>query len=474
VSNHSYGLVTGWYSNETEHIWEWYGDLNISTNESPWFGLYSSYATNIDGVAYVARYHLPVWSAGNDRNEGPVSQPVYHKAWRAGVGWEYGTFVHEDDGGADGYDCIAHYQLAKNVLTVGAVNDIVGGYASSNDVVITSFSCFGPTDDGRLKPDLTANGYSLYTPTAVAWPTQYYGSLSGTSQAAPNTSGSLGLLQQLQAELYGTNVPFLASTFKALLIHTADEAGTALGPDYRFGWGLVNTLHAAQLLTNNAAWESKPHVKEVLLPDQDYVEFQILSDGTTPIRVTICWTDPPGPEHSYQLDPTNLVLVNDLDLRVVSPSSVTNFPWVLDPTNPSDAATTGDNFRDNVEQVCINSPTSGLYTVLITHKGNLTNTINDVMSQDVSIIITGNIPTNAPDLEISDYVLTTSSLHKVEWPSVVGSIYQIQDLDNLAGTNSWTATDDDISATKQIMSWSDTANTGTVDSLKFYRIQQVQ
>jgi hypothetical protein len=33
VSNHSYGLVTGWYSNETEHIWEWYGDLNISTND---------------------------------------------------------------------------------------------------------------------------------------------------------------------------------------------------------------------------------------------------------------------------------------------------------------------------------------------------------------------------------------------------------------------------------------------------------
>lgn len=140
-------------------------------------------------------------------------------------------------------------------------------------------------------------------------------------------------------------------------------------------------------------------IKEVALPDQDYIEFRVKADTTQPLRVTICWTDPPGPEQPYQLDPTNLVLVNDLDLRVISPDgSVTNKPWVLNPTNPAAAATTGDNIRDNVEQVLIPNPTDGWYTVRVTHKGSLSNGV-----QDVSIIVTGNIPTNAPEFRITGF-----------------------------------------------------------------------
>ena len=206
----------------------------------------------------------------------------------------------------------------------------------------------------------------------------------------------------------------------------------------------------------------------------DYVEGRFWSDGTSSLRFTLLWTDPPGPEQPYQLDPTNLVLVNDLDLRVISPSGVTNMPWVLDPANPGNAATTGDNFRDNVEQVYIANPTNGYYTYRISHKGNLTNTIEDVMSQDLSFIITGNTPTNAPELVVDEYVLTTSTFHRVEWPSVVGNLYQVENLDDLADTNNWTACSDDISATKEIMSWTDNTNTGDVDNVGFYRVRYIE
>jgi hypothetical protein len=316
-------------------------------------------------------YCLPVWSAGNDRNDGPASQPVSHKVW-AGY-WADSKTVRNLDGYDNGFDTIESRKTAKNILTVGAVDDIVGGYTHPSDVVMSSFSGFGPTDDGRIKPDVVANGVGLITP-AGGGDYDYYSpdGISGTSFSAPSVAGSLGLLQQMHEELHGTNQPLWASTLKGVVLHTADEAGGDDGPDYRFGWGLMNTFAAAQLLTNNAAYNSKPHVKEVALPDGEQVLFHVNADTSLPLRVTLCWTDPPGPlPPQDQLDPTNSVLVNDLDLRVISPNGTTNFPWVLDPTNRTNAATTGDNWRDNVEQVHIDSTSTGLYTIVVSHKGAL-------------------------------------------------------------------------------------------------------
>jgi hypothetical protein len=75
------------------------------------------------------------------------------------------------------------------------------------------------------------------------------------------------------------------------------------------------------------------------------------------------------------------MLVNDLDLRVIDGLTVYE-PWVLDPAVPAAAATQGDNFRDNVEQVVTGVLGAGSYTVEITHKGQLTNG-----SQDYALII---------------------------------------------------------------------------------------
>lgn len=115
------------------------------------------------------------------------------------------------------------------------------------------------------------------------------------------------------------------------------------------------------------------------------------------------------------------MLRNDLDLRVTSPSSIVHQPWVLNPANPAAAATTGDNTRDNVEQVLINAPSAGVYTVTITHKGTLVDG-----AQPVSIIVDGNIAQTAPTHQITSFLETGTDKFTIVWPTVVGANYQIQ------------------------------------------------
>jgi hypothetical protein len=273
----------------------------------------------------------------------------------------------------------------------------------------------------------------------------------------------------LHERIYGANAPLLASTVKALVLHTADDVGNA-GPDYRFGWGLMNTARAAWVITNNATWNSLPHIKEVSLADGEYIEFDALASTNEPLKVTIAWTDVPGPTNSVaSLNPTNLVLVNDLDLRILSPDgSSTNFPWLLDPQNPSTVATTGDNFRDNVEQVLINEPTNGWYTIRVSHKGTLSNDV-----QDVSIIVTGNTPTNAPDFYFTDVgVVGTNGLVQFEWPGVVGALYEVVTSTNLLVSNGWTNVNLTISANRELLEWID--EDSEFYDIRFYRLERLK
>src|SRR5699024_1880946 len=75
-------------------------------------------------------------------------------------------------------------------------------------------------------------------------------------------------------------------------------------------------------------------------------------------------------------------LVNDLDIKI-SNGTETFQPWMLNPLNAVGNAIKGNNTVDNVERVDVSSP-SGIYTITISHKGNLINA-----HQDYSLIITG-------------------------------------------------------------------------------------
>ncbi len=373
LSNHSYGTVAGWDYDSDRSRWEWMGAAGA--NEDYKFGYYDSKAQTWDQICFNNPYYLPLKSGGNYRSSnGPAVGANYYSS--------SGTLVGPRPAGMssnDGYGIVATYATAKNIITVGAVNGLPYGALSSSDVIMSSFSAWGPTDDGRIKPDLVADGVSLYS-TGHTSDTNY-STKSGTSMAAPNATGSLVLLQELYKQQTGN---FMRSaTLKGLVLGTTSEAGPAIGPDYKFGWGLLNVERAAKTILNNG---SGSLISEYTLAQGATNTVNITAAKSGPLVATICWTDPAAIPVSTAnaLNNTSLRLINDLDMRG-SDGITTYYPWVLNPANPALAATKGDNFRDNVEQVYIANAVEGqTYAFTISHKGSTL--VNG--SQSYSLIIT--------------------------------------------------------------------------------------
>ena len=535
ISNHSYGHHFGWAGSITNEVDDmeypfWHGRTNLSTIEDYRFGYYDIHALEMDEIIWWSRYYLPVWSAGNDRGKmdgDPHLDPRRgYYTWRPVGGKIENILITNNvpppppaDYAVDGgYDLLTSRAVAKNNLVVGSVHKIPGGYGAlstnvvtttnvttapndmmitntvttinvivNTNVVMSAFSSWGPTDDGRIKPDIVAPGEGLYTSStnAINLANMTYRTAYGTSMAAPTVAGSLNLLVQLHRRQVGTNQPMLASTLRALAIHTADEAGDHPGPDYRFGWGLFNALSAANLMTNNFHSDSLAHIKEVPLVNgtftnayknyltigNDSIYFPVVAKGGEPLKVTLCWTDPVSRFISTPgLDPTNRRLINDLDLHLHDSRSTNGhyrnfYPWVLDLANPAREARRGFNNRDNVEQVVINNPdTNNVYMVRVdSHlrkrkdlafpprpllgSSMVYNNTTALTNQWVSLLISGNAPQPEPALEITDD-LSEPHFISLRWPSVVGRVYQVQCQTNLLSSQGWLPASGEIAATR--------------------------
>ncbi len=411
ISNHSYGTVTGWafgsYSGGDDS-WHWFGDTNLSELEDYRFGLYDSRSRDWDRIAYQAPYYLIVKSAGNDRNDNVSG--ITHKVRINGT-WTESSTPREPDGGTDGYDCISTYSGAKNILSVAAVNRVSGGYNPENpssQVVMSNFSGWGPTDDGRIKPDISAQGVNVFS--ALSTGDDQYNNLSGTSMAAPNVAGSLLLLQQHYQNIKGEGFFMRAATLKGLVIHTADEAGNAPGPDYQFGWGLLNAAKAADFISDEY---ERTIIQEQTLQNDVVRTLTLSPTGTEPLVVTICWTDPQSETAPALLNAPTPKLIHDLDIRLESNTGDVFLPYVLDPANPNAPATQGDNILDNVEKIFLDNPTAASYTLTVRHKGTL-NT-----AQDYSLLVSGanaqynDISVLSIESEVSSCELSSASPIKV-------------------------------------------------------------
>lgn len=379
ISNHSYGTIAGWYLNTAQsNRWEFRGQA--SATEDYKFGFYNEEAQAFDEMAYNAPNHLIVKSAGNNRNQnGPAVGANY---------WRYNSSGVMADAGArpagissnDGYDIIPMSGTAKNILTVGAIDPLPSGYSGTQGVTISDFSSWGPTDDGRIKPDIVADGVELLSSTGAS--DNSYGIFSGTSMASPATAGSLILLQEYYARLH-TGAYMRSATLKALAIHTADEAGTAAGPDYIFGWGVLNVAKAANVITGANGGTEFQIVEDVLTGGTKTIN--VIASGKGVLSATLVWTDPKGTVHAAQINNDARKLINDLDIRITK-GATTYMPWILDPAVPAAAATTGDNTRDNVEKIEIADVIpGGAYTITISNKGAL----QPSGSQAYSLIISG-------------------------------------------------------------------------------------
>ena len=247
----------------------------------------------------------------------------------------------------DLYNTTAPPACAKNHITVGATN--------SDDDSITSFTSWGPADDGRIKPDLTAPGCQSNADGGVTstFPGGGYGTYCGTSMAAPTVTGISALVLQEWRRLHPGEPDLSNAALKALLANSGDDLGNE-GPDCRYGFGTVRAKQAIDSLRAEGVIESEVGngaIGEHLV---------IVPDGETMLRITLAWDDNPATPLS------SIALVNDLDLIVTSPTGEVYDPWTIDPANPGAPATrSGPDRLNNMEQVSVENPAPGAWRVQV-------------------------------------------------------------------------------------------------------------
>ncbi len=359
-SNHSYGINNRAY-----------------VNLPGFFGRYAVLARSIDEITFNANMYQPVYAAGNDRN-----------------GIYVGGSLTKLNPSKNGYDLLTHERVGKNPVVVAAVHGITNYVLETNgtnNVEMSTFSQWGPTDDFRIKPDISAKGVSVYSSTGTG--VANYSILSGTSMAAPAVTGVFGLWQQIYNQYWPSangNSGFMkAASLKALMAHTADHAGDSQGPNPKFGWGLINADEGAKILKR--ASEDLVIFKEYDLLNYQTYFFDIYTNGIEPLKITIAWTDRPG-EIVPMAESLTPVLVNDLDVRLTKVSNnQVAYPWKLNKSWSNIYAIKGDNDVDPIERIDYFDPNTGLtpsgnYRVTIRHKGELTGG-----SKNFSVIISGGI-----------------------------------------------------------------------------------
>ena len=353
VSNHSYGYIA-------------------SSLAEARFGQYDASSIEIDNASNANPYYQICIAAGNDRDNFNLTQ-VGNKA---------------------GYDLLSGFGTSKNGITVAAIEE-VSNYLNENSVTMSTFSNFGPTDDGRIKPDISAKGIDVSS--CIGNGNASYASYQGTSMAAPAISGMVLMLQKHYNNLSTSNY-MRASTVRGLICHSAKEAGLNPGPDYEFGWGLANAELAANIITNR---NNTTILEENTIVNGQTFTKQISIAANQKLSATICWTDPTGSANvSSSIDNRISRLRNNLDLKIIK-DGIIFYPWKLNPDDPASAATNvEENDVDNVEKVEIDNAQPGVYIIQVTHKASLSGG-----SQVFSLIANA---TNGLNLNTSNYEFDNS------------------------------------------------------------------
>jgi PKD repeat protein len=316
-------FVVNYVANFQDATLPLYLDKNVTiTNSSYSNGCNAGYTLatqTVDEQIYQHPYLMHVFSGGNSNG----SDCDY------GAGNQWGNIT----GG---------HKMAKNAIATANLRV---------DGAIEPSSSRGPAHDGRLKPDISAHGAQQNSTN----PNNEYQVFGGTSAAAPGIAGCLAQLTQAYRSLNNTpDAP--AALLKLAIMNTANEMGN-IGPDYIFGWGHINNFRALNLLESNRytsgfVENGATSTHTVAIPPQ-----------TRQAKLMVYWVERPSDENTAR------ALINDLDITVTAPNGSIYRPWLLDPTpNPTNLntpATTGRDSLNNVEQVAIENPVAGNYTVNI-------------------------------------------------------------------------------------------------------------
>lgn len=269
------------------------------------------------------------------------------------------------DGGELGFDTIpGDGSVSKNVITVGSVADVRS---------ISPFSSWGPTDDGRIKPDWVAKGEAVFSllPKSKQGKDQY-GLLSGTSMATPVVTGAVALLIERYKQLFSQKPS--AALIKALCVQGARDLDHP-GPDYKTGWGLLDGEASIALLEKDAHFWIRVPLQASL---EKEFSFRVEAHLDT-LKITSVWLDPPAHPSAF------LTLVYDFDTELVAPDGKSYFPWVLDGTHPQVSAKRGRNKTDPIEQIVVENPLVGIWTLKVKAPPNLLEKHNVYVASNVSL-----------------------------------------------------------------------------------------
>lgn len=308
----------------------------------------------------------------------------------------------------------------------GAKNSIVVGAVNAEDDSMTSFSSWGPVDDGRLRPDVVGPGCRI-TANGIVSPgsgsDSEYIALCGTSMAAPAVAGVVALLLEDWRAQFPADPDPSNAMVKALLIHTAADLGNT-GPDYRHGYGSVRAKDAVDHLRRGS------QVEETIEQGGQYTAQIEVAPGDASVKATLAWDDAPGAPNSA------VNLVNDLDLTLISPSGEVFTPWELNPLNPGAPAVRhgAADRRNNVEQVEVQDPEPGSWTVAVNgfnvpagpETFSLTTT-PDVRIVSLSLALASELPDLLPPNEAIETRLTVSPSNQTLIEGTAKVLYRYED-----------------------------------------------
>lgn len=293
VGDDTSGCLTG-LANDYSDIFSQACNAGVRVHSNSWGSasgsVYSAEASSVDGFLYNHEDFSLFFAAGNT---GPMGNAIDSPA------------------------------TAKNCVTVGSV--VSGSYGAN---MVSDFSSRGPTDDGRIKPDIMAPGENINSASGTISSTDGNCTMkfmSGTSMATPTAAGGAILLRNYftkgfypggEANASDAFSPS-SSLVKAALIAGAMDVGSADIPNVIEGWGRVNLDRFAYFSSGEknglrcAAYDVR---NECGLADGEEMVFRIDMDRSGPLKIVLAWLDPEGSPMS------SVALVNDLDLEIVSPS----------------------------------------------------------------------------------------------------------------------------------------------------------
>jgi hypothetical protein len=342
------------------------------------YGGYDDFAATVDDFLYRHPEHLLVAAAGNAGEDadgdGVIDADSLSTPATAKNGLAVGASENNRPPSASGCGSSAASPLslcwASYLDGIGA--PIADDFVSDDPGGLAAFSSRGPTDDGRIKPEIVAPGTNVVSARSHASGASYssvyndnYAYESGTSMATPMVSGAAALVRQWLSHERGLSAPS-AALVKALLLNGASDLspgqyGTGATreiptawPNSVQGWGRLSLDRSVEL-SGASVWLRDPADG---LETGGKAEYQISVAANTPrLRVTLSWTDYPATPLASK------ALVNDLDLELVAPDGT-----VLHGNADADLGACREDGADRCdtnESIDISSPQAGSYTLRV-------------------------------------------------------------------------------------------------------------